>query len=109
MAPAAIELFDTLRGRLLRSLLWRQRLPAIGAAASLNAADTKLAYMEIVKQLSADLAAELTDARFVDNYLESRGVREQSPTAERIGVMEPRPRVQADQSQGRPARSILLK
>ena len=71
MAPAALDVFDFLRGKLLNSLRWRQRLPISGEASG-DADKTRAAYSELFLELAADAAKELRDEALVDAYLEAR-------------------------------------
>ena len=56
LAPAAIDVFDFLRPRLLDSLRWRQRLPPLGPAAGLSPEELLLRYREILHELGQDLS-----------------------------------------------------
>ncbi len=72
MSPAAIEVYDFLRTRLLESLLWRQRLPLSGTAAT-EAGDELLSrYRELFRQLAADLQTALQDEAFLQSFLARR-------------------------------------
>jgi len=69
MSPAAIELFDQLRARLLSSLRWRQRLPCLGAAAGTSAEDLERRYTEICQDLAADLRDQMSDPALIRQFL----------------------------------------
>jgi ribosomal protein L16 Arg81 hydroxylase len=71
MAPAALDVFDFLRGKLLNSLRWRQRLPVCGDAAG-DVDKTRARYCELFLELAADAAKELRDEKLVDEYLAAR-------------------------------------
>jgi len=75
MAPAALDVFDFLRGKLLNSLRWRQRLPVCGEAAG-DAERTRAAYSALFLELAADAAKELRDEKLVDEYLAARRAAE---------------------------------
>lgn len=72
LAPAALDLFDSLRRELLDSLLWRQRLPIMGHASSLSADELRERLGQIVVELQADLGKRLTDPQFIERYLADR-------------------------------------
>jgi 50S ribosomal protein L16 3-hydroxylase len=74
LMPAALDAFDSLRCRLLESLLWRQRLPVGGEAAPLESAELLERYREVFAALGDDLARTFRDEAFVRSYLLSRGV-----------------------------------
>lgn len=78
MAPAALDVFDFLRGKLLHSLRWRQRLPLCGETAS-DPDKTRAAYSELFLELAADAAKELRDESLVDAYLASRRAGQERP------------------------------
>jgi ribosomal protein L16 Arg81 hydroxylase len=63
MSRSAMDVFDWLRPKLLDSMLWRQRLPIVGAASPLTADELEAAYAELFSQLSADLSKRLADPR----------------------------------------------
>lgn len=69
MSPSAIDVYDFLRGRLSRSLLWRQRLPIQGAASPLSQDELLARYQEMFKQLADDLAKTLRDEQCVRDFL----------------------------------------
>jgi ribosomal protein L16 Arg81 hydroxylase len=69
MSPAAIEVYDFLRTRLVDSLLWRQRLPVAGKAATLSEAEMKSHYRQLFGQLAADLGRALEDEALLESFL----------------------------------------
>ena len=58
-APAALDVFDWLRPTLAHSLLWRQRLPPLGAAGAIDPDELKLRLRTLLNELAADLAGKL--------------------------------------------------
>lgn len=72
LAPAALDLIDFLRGELLESLLWRQRLPCTGAASTLSSEKLRQQLDEIAGQLQSDLTKRLADPELVKRYLATR-------------------------------------
>ncbi len=69
MSPSAIDVYDFLRGRLLDSLLWRQRLPVNGAASPVSHDQLVERYRELFEQLAEDLARTLRNERCVRDFL----------------------------------------
>jgi ribosomal protein L16 Arg81 hydroxylase len=67
MAPAAIDLIDFLRPRLLDSLRWRQRLPAAGRES--NGEETNAALRSVAADLAADLQKMLIDEKILGAFL----------------------------------------
>lgn len=74
LMPAAVEVYDTLRRRLLDSLLWRQRLPVLGEAAGRSPAELMQACTDLFAILGDDLARLLSDPATVRAWLSSRGI-----------------------------------
>jgi ribosomal protein L16 Arg81 hydroxylase len=72
MSPAAIDVYDFLRGRLVDSLLWRQRLPLPGEVGDKSPDEVEAEYREIFGQLADDLAAILRDVTTLRAYLDHR-------------------------------------
>ena len=72
MSTAAIELFDFLRARLLESLRWRQRLPTPGEVSPLQASELQDQYQQLCRELGADLAREMSDGAFAEQFLASK-------------------------------------
>jgi 50S ribosomal protein L16 3-hydroxylase len=70
MSPAAIDLLDFLRPRLLSSLLWRQRLPTAGEASSLTAEEWDARIREVSSMLADDLSSVLRDQYLAQRYRE---------------------------------------
>jgi ribosomal protein L16 Arg81 hydroxylase len=69
MSPAAIDVYDFLRQRLAHSLMWRQRLPIRGHAASRSSDELAAQYQQLFQQLADDLQKVLRDSQFVDDFL----------------------------------------
>jgi ribosomal protein L16 Arg81 hydroxylase len=74
MSRSAMDVFDWLRPRLLESMLWRQRLPVVGAASPMSADELGAAYRELFGQLGADLAKRLSDSRLAMEFLHATPV-----------------------------------
>jgi len=74
MAPAALDVFDALRTRLLQSLRWRQRLPIPNGASALASSPAYQSYGDLLVDLAADLQRELTCRSFLDAYLAQRRI-----------------------------------
>ncbi len=72
MTPTALDLFDFLRTGLLDSLLWRQRLPVAGDAATQSEDALLQRYGEIVADLAADLQKRLSSPALVRDFLRRR-------------------------------------
>lgn len=73
LSPAAIDLYDFVRQRLLSSLRWRQRLPPVGLADG-EPPDAQL--HDQFAELGADLAKVFRDESLVREYLAWRKARE---------------------------------
>jgi 50S ribosomal protein L16 3-hydroxylase len=70
MSRSAISIVDTLRKHLLRSLLWRQRLPVTN---HLPVAEAEAAYARLLGELAKDLTKELANPALIKELLtESR-------------------------------------
>lgn len=69
MMPTAIDLFDFLRGQLLDSPLWRQRLPVAGAAASQDAARWEATIRQRIEELSHDFVRQFGSEVFLRSWL----------------------------------------
>jgi ribosomal protein L16 Arg81 hydroxylase len=65
LAPAAIDALDLLRGQLRESLLWRQRLPTMGAASDLSPDKLRERYRDILRELAQDLSQKLVSEGFL--------------------------------------------
>jgi|GEM_PF-832528 len=72
LTPAAIDVFDFLRGRLLASLRWRQRLPSPGAASGSPTEDIEQQYQELFADLGRDLALVMRDPKLAADFLAAR-------------------------------------
>ncbi|MEX2307227.1 MAG: cupin domain-containing protein [Pirellulales bacterium] len=73
MSRSAMDVYDFLRGRLVQSLVWRQRLPLVGAASPTSREELEATYRQIFEQLAGDLAKALADPRLVAEFLEWLG------------------------------------
>ena len=71
MTPAAIDLLDALRPRLLASMLWRQRLPVTGTASTLTREQLAERHAELLGELADDLARAVRDPAFLRSWLET--------------------------------------
>jgi 50S ribosomal protein L16 3-hydroxylase len=69
MSRTAVDVFDRLRRRVIDSMLWRQRLPVVGAASPLTAGELEQEYRELFVQLSEDLGKMLRDERLLRAFL----------------------------------------
>jgi ribosomal protein L16 Arg81 hydroxylase len=69
MSRAAIDVLDGLRPRLMESLLWRQRLPLVGASSPLSDEQLRAAYADLLKELCADLERRFSDPRLANELL----------------------------------------
>lgn len=74
LPPAALDVFDFLRPRLLSSLVWRQRLPPAGKASACGPEETLARYRALFEELGRDLAKTMRGDEFVRSFLE-RAVR----------------------------------
>ena len=72
LSPAALDVYDFVRARLLSSFQWRQRLPVVGAASPRTADEQTAEYEQFFSALGADLAKLFNDAALVRDYLASR-------------------------------------
>ena len=70
MSRSAMDVYDFLRKRLVQSLVWRQRLPLVGAASPLSAEQLQTTYQHLFQQLADDLAKTFADPRLVAEFLE---------------------------------------
>lgn len=72
LMPSAVDVYDSLRQRLLDSPLWRQRLPVIPHDESADERQVSSRYEEIFAQLGDDLSRALRDPALLRAWLESR-------------------------------------
>lgn len=75
MSPAAIDVYDFARSQLLQSLVWRQRLPVLGAASTLTEEERVAQLSELLGQLAHDLSKTLGDERFIRAFLDHIAAR----------------------------------
>lgn len=75
MTPAAIELLDFLKRELLSSIVWRQRLPVLGAAAGASAEEQLHRHRSLLTDLGRDLARLLSDEALARRFFEERRKR----------------------------------
>ena len=69
LSAAALDVFDHLRRQLLDSLQWRQRLPAMGAAAVLSEAELHAQLQNLFAELGSDLARQMSRPEFLHSFL----------------------------------------
>lgn len=82
LPPTGIEVLDRLRRDLLGSLLWRQRLPIVGAAQPRDRGELQRMYGEIFAALAEDVRRRLEDPRLVEEFLAGRVAdRQERPPA----------------------------
>lgn len=72
MTPSAMELLEFLRKELLGSVIWRQRLPSLGKAATMSAEELAGLHRSLLTDLGRDLSRLLADETFARRFLESR-------------------------------------
>ncbi len=72
LSATALDVFDFLRGGLLDSLRWRQRLPTPGEASTLDEGELRRRYGELFAELGGDLAALLSKEETVRAFLQGR-------------------------------------
>jgi ribosomal protein L16 Arg81 hydroxylase len=70
MSRSAMDVYDFLRRRLVQSLVWRQRLPLVGAASPMSRDELQATYRHLFEQLADDLAKTLADPRLSADFLE---------------------------------------
>jgi 50S ribosomal protein L16 3-hydroxylase len=70
MPRTGLDVYDFLRTELVESMLWRQRLPILGAASASEEEVARL-FQEICSQFGADLAKKLADPRLKDRLMAS--------------------------------------
>jgi 50S ribosomal protein L16 3-hydroxylase len=73
LSPTGMDAFDFLRGQLLESLRWRQRLPSLGAATGVGEEELVCRYRELFAELGRDLAEVMGREEFVRAYLRHNG------------------------------------
>jgi len=73
MPPTAVSIFDSLRSRVLDSILWRQRLPAAGHAGNLRGETLVNHFRELRGELAKDLAKLLGDDNSWRAWLKEQG------------------------------------
>lgn len=72
MTPSAMELLEFLRKELLGSVIWRQRLPSLGKAATMSAEELAGLHRSLLTDLGRDLSRLLADETFARRFLDSR-------------------------------------
>jgi len=72
MSTAAIDVYDHLRNKLLGSLLWRQRLPPPGAAATLSEEELLAHYEMVLAGLGRELQQEFSSKKLAREFIEAR-------------------------------------
>lgn len=69
MARTGVDVFKAMRERVVNSMLWRQRMPVLGAASPLDAAQQEAEVRQVLKMLADDAAKILTSNAFVADVL----------------------------------------
>jgi hypothetical protein len=69
MSRSAMDVYDFLRQRLVRSLVWRQRLPIVGPASPWSRDELVATYNHLFKQLASDLAKTFADPNLAVEFL----------------------------------------
>jgi ribosomal protein L16 Arg81 hydroxylase len=69
MPRTAVDLYGFLRRRIVESLLWRQRLPVMGATSGLSDEELAAAIRELLPQLRRDLEKQFSDPQLVDEFI----------------------------------------
>jgi ribosomal protein L16 Arg81 hydroxylase len=70
MTPSAISLLDLLRRELVSSVVWRQRLPVLGAASGASPQELAMIHESLFADLGRDLSRLLADPSFAKRYLD---------------------------------------
>jgi 50S ribosomal protein L16 3-hydroxylase len=70
LSATGLHALDRLRGSLLRSLLWRARLPVTGGAAGLDEDALAAEYRAAFRELAKDFERSLLDERFIRSWVE---------------------------------------
>jgi hypothetical protein len=73
MSTTALDVYDFLRGRLLSSLRWRQRLPVPGKASPLSEQELLSRYRAVLAELGDDLAEQLRNPKLAGEFLAAKG------------------------------------
>lgn len=79
MPRTSVDLFDHARKSVLESLLWRQRLPVLGAAATVNDDELQVAITKLAAQLGEDFKRVITSPAFLNSLIQS--LRHPGPSA----------------------------
>jgi ribosomal protein L16 Arg81 hydroxylase len=69
---SGLDVFDFLRGRLLSSLRWRQRLPVLGAASSQSTEELVASCQSLFAELGQDLAGVLSKESFAREFIQAQ-------------------------------------
>ncbi len=75
MSPTGFHVLDTLRHKLLDSLLWRQRLPVSGGAADKQGEDLAAVYAEMLQQFADDFQKQVNSPGFIKTLIEREELR----------------------------------
>ena len=75
LTQTGLSVLDYVTLQLAESMLWRQRLPVSGTAASLNSEELQGKYRSRFEELAGDLARLLTQPWFAERYLEYQRTR----------------------------------
>ena len=69
MARTGVDVFKTMREHVVNSMLWRQRMPVLGATSPLDAAQQEAEVRRVLKMLADDAAKILTSNAFIADVL----------------------------------------
>jgi ribosomal protein L16 Arg81 hydroxylase len=69
MAPSAIRIFDVVKNQLLKSLLWRQRLPLLGEIEGIQHGEVMSHIRSLLADLEEEVGRVLRDERFLKEFL----------------------------------------
>jgi hypothetical protein len=69
MPRTGIDLYDHFRRLALDSMVWRQRLPVLGQASTLDEEQLRAAVLELAKQLFTDFERAVTRPSFINSLI----------------------------------------
>ena len=84
MALSAMDVFDALRRELLSSMLWRQRLPPLGAAQTHSAEELRKTYHGLFAALTRDLEQRLDSVEAAARFIVEKSPRQTTTPSEEL-------------------------